>query len=282
MLTLEHLPVYAYNHVAAVEQALVARLGRAPCQPGPAARAARASTSILIRAALHAYNRLLIGGREHLPLGRSFVIVANHASHLDTVCLQAALPLWLIHRTYPVAAADYFFAGARVARAAAASLITNALPFARAGTANVRESLSLCRELLADPRAGNVLIVYPEGTRSTSGAVGPFKRGVGELLAGRDVPVVPCFIDGAFRAWPKGARLPRPRRVRLTFGVPRSYADLERCKRSATMIADDLRRTVLQLGRVGSAAPCAVAAGCDMSETNEVHWTPAVSAPALF
>ena len=254
--------MYAYDYAAAVEQAILARPARAPREPhelrgargargprGPklATRAARCSAALAIRAALRAFNRLRIVGGEHLPLGRPFVVVANHASHLDTVCLLAALPLRQIHRTYPVAAADYFFDRPCRGRGAAATLITNALPFARRGPAHVRESLALCRELLADPSAGNVLIIYPEGTRSTSGAVGPFKRGIGELVAGRDVPVVPCFIDGARRAWPKGGRLPRPRRVSLTFGAPRSYAHVGRCKPSAQMIADDLRRAVVSL-----------------------------------
>ena len=220
----------------------------------PARRAARCAAALVIRAALRGYNRLSIRGREHLPRGRSFVIVANHASHLDTPCLQAALPLRHLRRAYPVAAADYFFNGS-LPRGAAAALVFNALPFSRGGGAcHVRESLALCRDLLEDRAAGNVLIVYPEGTRTTSGAVGPFKRGIGDLVAGRDVPVVPCFIEGAFRAWPKGAHLPRPRRVTLTIGPPRTYAHVERSKQSAQMIADDLRRAVIAVGSSSAAS----------------------------
>jgi 1-acyl-sn-glycerol-3-phosphate acyltransferase len=279
--------VYAFDYAAALEQTIVDRLARVPREPALPSRAARCSAAIVIRAALRAYNRLRIIGAAHLPLGRSFVIVANHASHLDTVCLQAALPLRLIHRTYPVAAADYFFDGAglthatraaRAARAAAATLITNALPFARSGASHVRASIAVCRDLLTNPAAGIVLIVYPEGTRSTSGAVGAFKRGIGELVAGRDVPVVPCFIDGARRAWPKGVRLPRPLRVRLTFGPPRTYAQVERCKQSAQAIADDLRRAVLDLGRSGRVA----ARAATLNEVSETNRMPVVSGSALI
>jgi 1-acyl-sn-glycerol-3-phosphate acyltransferase len=249
--------MYADEYTAAMEHAAVARVTRGSRAPSVASRVARYSAAVLIRAALRAYNRLHITGIEHLPLGRSFVIVANHASHLDTLCLQAALPLRQLRRTHPVAAADYFFHNAGLARAAAATLIANALPFARggAGAGPVRESLAMCRELLGNRAAGNILIIYPEGTRTTTGAVGPFKRGVGELVAGRGVPVVPCFIDGAFRAWPKGAWLPRPRRVRLSFGPPRTYAQFDRGKQSAQMIADDLHRAVLQLAPFHAMAP---------------------------
>ena len=63
------------------------------------------------------------------PADESFVLVANHASHLDTLCLLAALPLRRLHRAYPAAAADYFFVN--VARRALAVLVVNALPFHR-------------------------------------------------------------------------------------------------------------------------------------------------------
>src|SRR5262249_3540357 len=143
-------------------------------------------------------------GREHLPAEGSFVLAANHASHLDTVCLLAALPLKKLHRAFPAAAQDYFFVG--VPRLAAAAIVVNALPFAR--QTHVRQSLDLCRQLLANP--GNILVLFPEGTRSTTGRVGEFRPGIGLLIAGSTVPVVPCHLGGAFEAWPKGQTLPSP------------------------------------------------------------------------
>jgi 1-acyl-sn-glycerol-3-phosphate acyltransferase len=119
----------------------------------------------------------------------------------------------------------------------------NALPFAR--QARVRQSLSLCRELLANP--GTILIIFPEGTRSTTGEVGEFKSGIGALVAGRDVAVAPCFIDGSFQAWPKGKRFPRPRKVRLVIGTPRNYCDRGTDKTDICAITAELRDAVDQL-----------------------------------
>ena len=68
----------------------------------------------------------------------------------------------------------------------------NALPFSRKG--HVRQTLAACRNLLAED--GNILILFPEGTRSTDGRIGTFKGGVGELVAGTPVPVVPCYLEG--------------------------------------------------------------------------------------
>lgn len=200
---------------------------------------------LILRGWMRAYHRLSISGGEHLPARGSFILVANHASHLDTLCLLCAVPLGRLHRACPVAAADYFFEsmiGRIVAR------FINALPLRRNGS--VRSCLNLCRQMLA--LDGNILIIYPEGTRSRDGAIGPFKRGIGNLAAGRNIPVVPCHIEGTHEAWPKGTRLPRPRHVRLTLGPPRSYAHLRPCKRSAAFIAKDLRRAVLELAATSS------------------------------
>ncbi|HEX8279941.1 MAG TPA: lysophospholipid acyltransferase family protein, partial [Chthoniobacterales bacterium] len=197
--------------------------------------------ALIIRGLLRTYHRLEIEGAEHLPKERSFVMVANHSSHLDTVCLLAALPFRRLHRAFPAAAADYFFQS--VPRTWIASVVVNALPFSR--RVNVRQTLTVCSELLANE--GNILIIFPEGTRSTTGATQEFKCGIGALVAGRDVDVLPCYLHGAFRAWPKGCSFPRPRKVRLTIGPPRNYAARGNDKASISLIASELRHAVEQL-----------------------------------
>jgi 1-acyl-sn-glycerol-3-phosphate acyltransferase len=196
---------------------------------------------LIIRGLLRIYNRFEIIGHENLRTNRSLVIVANHCSHLDTLCLLAALPLRKLHRAFPAAASDYFFQN--VARLWIAAVIANALPFGR--QMRVRQSLSLCEQLLASP--GTILIIFPEGTRSITGEVREFKLGIGALVAGRDVAVVPCFIDGSFCAWPKGSRLPRPRKVRLIVGAPRNYRERGGDKIDICAIAAELREAVNEL-----------------------------------
>jgi len=70
------------------------------------------------------------------------------------------------------------------------------------------------------PRQGWSLLLFPEGTRSPSGEIGPFKRGVGLLAVELGVPVVPVCLDGLARVLPKGRWPPRPGRVTVRFGAP--------------------------------------------------------------
>src|SRR5437762_8203532 len=110
---------------------------------------------------------------------------------------------------------------------------------------NVRQRIYLAELLPANP--GTILVIFPEGTRSTTGETQEFKCGIGALVAGRDVAVVPCFIDGSFRAWPKGRRLPRPKRVRLIVGTPRNYRSRNTDKIDISAIAAELREAVNKL-----------------------------------
>ena len=232
---------WQYEPAQDLDQRLIERLRNFPREPDMLIYGLRSLVALIIRGLLRTYCRFEIVGNEYVRSNRSFVLVANHSSHLDTVCLLAALRLRQLHRAFPAAAADYFFKS--VPRTWIATVVVNALPFAR--QTHVRQSLAICGELLAN--AGNVLIIFPEGTRSQNGEIQEFKAGIGALLAGRDIPVLPCFLDGAWRAWPKGKRLPRPRKVRLIIGAPRNYASTLPEKGASSAIAAELRDAVKQL-----------------------------------
>jgi 1-acyl-sn-glycerol-3-phosphate acyltransferase len=210
-------------------------------------RAARTLSAAVLRAWLRVYHRLTIVGQHNLPAEGSFVLIANHASHLDTLCLLAALPLGRLHRTFPIAAKDYFCVTAL--RGLLAKIVVNALPFER--RLAPWQSLSVCAQLLQGP--GNVLIFFPEGTRSGAAEPAEFKPGVALLSAGRDIPVVPCHLAGTHAALPKGAWCPWPAAIRLTIGTPRNYAHLPATRESVLRICGELRQAVLTLGHTAPA-----------------------------
>jgi 1-acyl-sn-glycerol-3-phosphate acyltransferase len=239
---------WQYDPAADLEQPLVERLRHFPREPDMLVYGLRSFAALACRAWLRMYHRFRIMGRGRLPAEGSFVMVANHSSHLDALCLLAALPVGRLHRTFPAAARDYFFVN--VPGTFAAAVFVNALPFER--ETSPRQSLAVCRGLLENP--GNVLILFPEGSRSTTGSVAEFKPGVGMMLAGCDTPVFPCYIAGAHAALPKGAWVPRPRAVTLRLGEPLRFADRPHGKESAVQIARDLRAAVLALAPRESAA----------------------------
>jgi 1-acyl-sn-glycerol-3-phosphate acyltransferase len=104
----------------------------------------------------------------------------------------------------------------------------------------------MCVQLLENP--GNILIFFPEGTRSAGAVPGEFKPGVALLVAGRDIPVVPCHLSGTHAALPKGAWFPRPRAIRLTIGRPHLYAHLPASRQSVRQICRELHEAVTMLG----------------------------------
>jgi 1-acyl-sn-glycerol-3-phosphate acyltransferase len=134
--------------------------------------------------------------------GGACVIVANHASHADTVALLAASPV----RRRPVvaAAADYWFT--RPGRAAVCRLLVGGFPVHRG--VRGRGDLMAARTLLA---AGRAVIVFPEGTRSRDGAVGAFHSGAAWLAREAGVPLVPVRIAGTHELMPVHQRVSQAR-----------------------------------------------------------------------
>jgi 1-acyl-sn-glycerol-3-phosphate acyltransferase len=241
-----------YNPAAYLDEVLLERLQRLVGEPGLLVYGVRSLTAMMLRGWLRLYHRFTIVGEENLPLDRSFVLIANHASHLDTLCLLSALPIHRLHRAFPAAAKDYFCVSAM--RSLLAAVFVNALPLERRSAP--WQSLNMCSHLLKTP--GSVLIFFPEGTRGSGGEPGEFKLGVALLAAGHDLPVVPCHLAGTNAALPRRAFCPRPKAIRLTIGKPRVYAHLPPTRESAKHICHDLREAVIQLGKQGPQedSPC--------------------------
>lgn len=188
------------------------------------------------------YFRPQITGQEHIPGQGAFILAANHASHADTAIIFSTLPPPLRQRVLAVAARDYFFEGGF--RQSAARLLFNAIPVDR----EVARGEDPLRHVIRALDEGYGIVIYPEGTRSQSGQIGPFRRGIGRLIATfPDLPVIPLRVSGTDRAMPKGAALPRPHTVQVHFGRPlHLQADLnDRATWQAA--ADALREAVLQL-----------------------------------
>ena len=151
-------------------------------------------------------------GLENLPLSGPFIIAANHTSHMDAGAVMVALGE-RAENLFVLGARDYFF-NTRL-KGWFFHTFLRVVPFDR--TVNPLEGLRIAAAIL---QAGYPLLIFPEGTRSVTGKLQPFKPGLGLLAIETGVPVVPALIEGTFEALPKGRFLPRKSKIRVTFGEP--------------------------------------------------------------
>jgi 1-acyl-sn-glycerol-3-phosphate acyltransferase len=156
------------------------------------------------------YTRRRTVGRDRLRgLREPVILVANHASHMDTPAILAALPRRLRKRTAVGAASDYFYRNK--ALATAVSLFFGTVPIDRCGGGLSRRAAGHLHRLLDE---GWSLLLYPHGTRK-SGGHGRVRRGAAVLAASHNLKIVPIRVSGTRNAMPPGQRWPRRIRGRL-------------------------------------------------------------------
>ncbi|HTX07113.1 MAG TPA: lysophospholipid acyltransferase family protein [Solirubrobacteraceae bacterium] len=189
-------------------------------------------------------------GKEKLEGVRGpIILVANHASHLDTPVILSALPRRLRKRTVVAAAADYFYRNRLVA--SAVSLIFNTVPIERRRGGGMSKNGGHLDQLLDQ---GWSLLLFPEGTRSRDGMPGPLRRGAAVLAAAHNLTIVPIRVTGTAEAMPPGRFWPRRRRpvplsgrhrIEVSFGDPIV----------PTADADQVMESVSSFFQNGSASP---------------------------
>lgn len=179
-------------------------------------------------------------GKEKLEAVKGPVIlVANHASHLDTPVILSALPRRLRKRTVVAAAADYFYRNRVVA--SVVSLVFNTVPIERRRGGGMSKNGGHLDQLLDQ---GWSVLLFPEGTRSRDGVPGPLRRGAAVLAAAHNLTIVPIRVTGTAEAMPPGRFWPRRRRaiplsrrhrIEVAFGEPiKATADAEQVMQSVS------------------------------------------------
>jgi 1-acyl-sn-glycerol-3-phosphate acyltransferase len=167
--------------------------------------------------------RLLFGldaiGAEHLPKDGPAIVAANHNSHVDTIVLLCLFPSKLLPKLRPVAAADHFDKGGFGSWFS--RNIIGIIPIKRGGAAKGEDVLLGAKEALT---RGEILVVFPEGSRGAPEEMTRFKTGVARLAEFMpQAKVIPVYLQGAGRSLPKDAKLLVPFNTTAVIGEPLAW-----------------------------------------------------------
>jgi len=187
-------------------------------------------------------------GRENVPSVGGAVIAANHTSYLDPPVVGVGLrrPCFYMGKKELF---DVPFLGWAIRR-------TGCFPVDRdhPDTKVIRFAVDLLKQ-------GNLLCIFPEGGRSPDGKLMVEEAGIGPaLIANRaGVPVIPAYIEGTFKSYPTGGKLPRRANISITYGEPLDAASAEGGKASKAELQEITTRVMaaiaqLRDGRSGQAS----------------------------
>ena len=177
--------------------------------------------------------RVSVKGRENIDKLTSYVFVANHQGAYDIYSVYGYLGhnfKWMMKKSlrkillvgYTCHKSGHIFVD-------------------RSSPAAIRSTIETAKERL---RNGMSLVVFPEGSRTFTGKMGPFKKGAYQLALEFNLPLVPVTIDGSFKVMPRTSKLPRPGHIVLTIHKPIS-APSDEAARNEVM---DLTRTAIESG----------------------------------
>ncbi len=153
---------------------------------------------------------ITVVGAEHIALDQPQVLAANHASFFDILALMAALPV-----------DPKFVAKKELFRIPVFGNAMKAVGMVALDRRNIKEAFGAYNIAAARIREERLsVLVYPEGTRTRTGELLPFKKGPFVLAIAAGAPIVPIYVSGAFGIMPKGSIVVHPQPITITAGAP--------------------------------------------------------------
>jgi 1-acyl-sn-glycerol-3-phosphate acyltransferase len=162
-----------------------------------------------------------VSGLENIPASGGVILASNHLSFIDSVFL----PLVIDRRIFFLAKSDYFKGKGIKGWATKAFMNgTGMLPIDRSGGKASEASLNTGLRVLHN---GDVLGIYPEGTRSPDGKMYRGRTGVARMILEGHVPVVPVAMIDTEKVMPIGRRIPKVQRIGVVIGKPLDFSRFE-------------------------------------------------------
>ncbi len=156
------------------------------------------------------YFRYKVSGIKNIPETPS-IIAPNHQSLLDGFLIVASLPDELLKNSYFLAEESHFNTPFRKFLARNFHILIVNI------NKDLKGSLQKTASLL---RKGKNVVIFPEGARTRDGSLLPFKKSFAILSKELNVPVVPTVIKGAYEAFPIGSKLPKPKKIKISYLLP--------------------------------------------------------------
>ena len=178
---------------------------------------------------------VIAAGLEHIPRDQPVIYASNHSSMFDIWALFAALP----GSVRFVAKRQLF----KIPLLGRAMLAAGHIPIDRAGGKKAFEAYDEAARTIQ--RGTSSIVVFPEGTRSRTGELLPFKNAPFGLAIAAQVPIVPVYVHHTFEILPKGAWRLRPRPIRMLAGRPIMTAGLRPEDRER--LRDEVRAAMVAL-----------------------------------
>ncbi len=200
--------------------------------------------SVMLGPLLRIVFRPWVVGVEHVPTTGGALLASNHLSFSDSIFL----PLLLDRRVTFLAKADYFTGKGLKGRLTALFFkLTDQLPVDRSGGRAGEAALAAAESVLG---AGDLLGIYPEGTRSPDGRLYRGKTGVARMALESGVPVIPVVMVDTDKAQPIGRKIPSITRVGVRIGQPLDfsrYAGMQNDRFVLRSITDEIMYAIMEL-----------------------------------
>lgn len=177
------------------------------------------------------YNRLSFVGKENIPKHGPFILAPNHQSYVDGGVVMSGIDWLNITRCYFYATEDHIHSAWRRWLARHSNIVLME-------RANLKDSIQKLAQILSLKKN---IIIFPEGSRTRTGQVAPFKKTFAILSKELGVPIIPVYIQGAYDALPRHKRWLRPKKIEVNYlsaVYPQDYP-------SAEVLSEEIRRRII-------------------------------------